>query len=330
MNHMLPTFKHWMITAIALALAAALPFAVHYLHVTPPVETAENDQPADGPDDTMVEMPPATESQTFVSVTLAVSPPLADVRTSDQPQHQPSPDFTRDQPQRDRIAGRDGGMPATRTESSDNITADNREAIDTVSLERALPTAEAAQFLQLRQEGIALRQSAVDGRVPSYFADIPPQLIDAWVARGLARLVVVVRHPEGTVNGIYSFDGRLAFPGRGRLIVHTSELSGFSTRYIALSATQGDRLLQGVPVSRGTTLRVTPGILIRADLDAVVLAMQQRAARELKLSLDQITMTYGRFKIVNGLPFTYEVDRVHTADNRVLPAAPVAVPSTHG
>ncbi len=327
MKDMIPSWKCWIATPIAVAAVAMVLLLLSNLRKTANIRVDSAVQQQSRAEDTMLEIPLVDE---VLELPMDPSPPsvAAQLAASMNPTP-PAPIAVRELP------SPNGAVASAEPQAGANANAPMleriapQEPIETVRLERELPAAQAAEFESLRNEGVALRLSTA-GCIPGYEAEIPPDLVDSWLRRGLAQLIVVARHEGNAANGIWVFGGTLADPGQSRLIGSADEVRGFSTRCIDLSPTQGQILLRGVPVSRSGRMAVTPGILIRADLDAVVLAVQARVARDLNLPLEQLAMTYGRFRIVNGLPFTYEIDSVQTVDGQVLRAPLNASPAVHG
>lgn len=323
MNHMLPSFRTWITSAIVVACVVALPAVVAHLRLPVSVEACAQEQEAQRAADVMLDISPEPREEQGASPDTTVLPSSFHASpTRVRPSSAPAPALTSQPPVSVILANHSDEPPNVQTEASTQQAA---PAEVPLLLETELPDREAELFEALRDEGLVLQRE--DGVIPAYAADIPPDLIDQWLARGLAKLVVVAQHSQDAANGIYVFDGQaVGAPGRCRVVAVTSELTGFSPRYISLSRSQGQRLIARVPASNAGTMRLTPGILIRADLDAVVLAVQERAARALAISLDQIGVTYGRFMVVNGLPFSYEIDRVQTVYGHIRKVPSSAAP----
>jgi hypothetical protein len=181
---------------------------------------------------------------------------------------------------------------------------------DSIDLTTALPEEAAAVYEELLTEGERLKAEGVIG--PAYYASIPAPLIERLFSQGLVKLGVVSE--RSTPKTILVFPGGdLANPGEPNIAV---DLRGFSARYIALAPCDGTAMVRAVERRFHQPALLTPGLLVRTDLDAVVLAVQSRTAARYGLELEDVSRTVGRFCIVEGLPFAYQVSSLITTDGR--------------
>ena len=74
-------------------------------------------------------------------------------------------------------------------------------------------------------------------------------------------------------------------------------------------------------VQRRFHQRETPraGILLRSNLDAVLLAVQKRTAARCGVQLDRVACTIGRLCMAHDLPFSYAVSELITVDKERIP-----------
>lgn len=179
-----------------------------------------------------------------------------------------------------------------------------------VNLHAVLPSEAADIYEELLLEGEQLRADGVIG--PAYDAYIPASLIEQLSGSGLAKLVVV--SDRSMPKTVFFFSaGDPNDPGVPSIAV---DLRVFSERYIALSLSDGTAMVDRVRRQFHQPGPFIPGVLVRRDLDAVVLAAQKRTAGTHGLNLDRVARTSGYFCITRGLPFAYRVSSLLTTDGK--------------
>jgi hypothetical protein len=177
-----------------------------------------------------------------------------------------------------------------------------------VDLSSVLPRDKAAEYEELVAEGLALRKKGI--RAPEYNASMPTEEIDRILDLGLARLAVV--SPQ--TNQWFLVGGTLGQPGRPRL-AHAEDFGGFSQRTISLTGLRAKRVKEVVGRDFACSSdRLLAALVLRADLDAGVLAAQHRAAESLSIPFENVATTEGSFKSVDGFPFAYRVRSLTTRD----------------
>ena len=174
-----------------------------------------------------------------------------------------------------------------------------------VKLKEELPEKEAADFERLVARGIKMRKTGIEA--PGYRALMAPELIDNLQARGLIQLFVI--NKRAGARG-FIFSGGLSRPGQVR-IAQPQELAGFSGRGVPLDRARGRRLLNLVGQTfKFSTSDCVAVILFRSDIDAMVLASQDAAARQMGIAFKDVTMTMGKFITSKGIPFNYRISEI--------------------
>ena len=174
-----------------------------------------------------------------------------------------------------------------------------------LKLKDELPEKEAADFERLVARGIKMRKTGIEA--PGYRAMMAPELIDNLQARGLIQLFVINKRAG---SGGFLFSGGLSQPGQAR-IAQPQELSGFSGRGVPLDRTRGRKILSLVGRAfKFSTSDCEAVILFRSDIDAMVLASQDAAARQTGIAFKDVTMTRGKFITSKGIPFNYRISEI--------------------
>ena len=174
-----------------------------------------------------------------------------------------------------------------------------------VKLKDELPEKEAADFERMVARGIKMRKTGIEA--PGYRAMMEPELIDNLQARGLIQLIVINKRAG---SGGFLFSGGLSQPGQAR-IAQPQELSSFSGRGVPLDRTRGRKLLSLVGQAfKFSTSDCEAVILFRSDIDAMVLASQDAAARQTGIAFKDVTMTRGKFITSKGIPFNYRISEI--------------------
>ena len=174
-----------------------------------------------------------------------------------------------------------------------------------LKLKDELPEKEAADFERMVAQGIKMRKTGIEA--PGYRAMMEPELIDNLQARGLIQLFVFNNR---TGAGGFLFSGGLSRPGKVR-IAQSQELAGFSGRMVPLDRARGRRLLGLVGQEfKFSTSDCVAVILFRSDIDAMVLASQDAAARKTGIAFKDVTMTKGKFITSKGIPFNYRISEI--------------------
>ena len=174
-----------------------------------------------------------------------------------------------------------------------------------LKLKDELPEKEAADFERMVAQGIKMRKTGIEA--PGYRAMMEPELIDNLQARGLIQLFVINQRAGA---GGFLFSGGLSQPGQAR-IAQPQELSGFSDRGVPLDRTRGRKLLNLVGQAfKFSTSDCVAVILFRSDIDAMVLASQDAAARQTGIAFKDVTMTRGKFITSKGIPFNYRISEI--------------------
>lgn len=185
-------------------------------------------------------------------------------------------------------------------------TANNAEP-----LEEILNVEEVDALEALVAEGQALISDGAN--YPAYTADLPQTQLASLLKRGMAKLVVTA----GT-DHLFTFPGALLTPGRARLACR-SDFAGFSARALFINGSGAREMVRRVSEEFNFARhKLAAAVVLRADIDAAVLASQRRAAQDLDLSLDDVRLTDGEFLTASGLPWRYRVNRVCLGDGQCL------------
>ena len=181
-----------------------------------------------------------------------------------------------------------------------------------VDLSSELPEREAELYEQLLASGRKLQNE--EGTIPSYSVQMTPQLVRTLGTKALARLVVI--DDRSTPKTIFVFPGGdPANPGKPTIAV-SADLNGFSSRYIALAPDDGATLVNAVQQRFRQRVPPKAGILLRGDLDAVILAVQKKTAEQCRVQLGEVALTVGRLQMARDLPFSYTVSELITVDRK--------------
>lgn len=186
----------------------------------------------------------------------------------------------------------------------------SREEVETtakaeVKLNEELPEKEAADFERMVARGNKIMKNGIHS--PAYRAMMESELIDNLQARGLIELFVINKRAGA---GGFLFSGGLSRPGQAR-IAQPQELASFSGRAVPLDRARGRKLLNLVGQAfKFSTSDCVAVILFRSDIDAMVLASQDAAARQKGIAFKDVTMTKGKFITSKGIPFNYRISEI--------------------
>lgn len=178
-----------------------------------------------------------------------------------------------------------------------------------------LPEEKRKQFMALERLGRKLYEDGAP--TPAYWATIPIRVADKLVRTGILMPAVLVN------ERVFIFQGGDLSSAHAPRLAGNPDLIDFSNRFIALPEEQGAHLVRQVSQRLGMSNQsLRACLMVRTDVDRMVLAAQQQASDALGVSLGETAFTYGRFDLANNVPFQYIVSELVTMDkrrHRVLP-----------
>lgn len=165
-----------------------------------------------------------------------------------------------------------------------------------------------ADFIKKVARGEKLKNDGIDA--PAYTAEMDPWMIDHLQDNGRIKLFVSCRRTNKTSS--FVFPGGLSRPGKARSIINTEEIfDGFSCRGVPLSSSVAINLLDSISAQFSIPAeKCSVGAVFRSDIDAMVLAAQENAAKKMNLELKEVESTRGKFEQEGGLPFNYKVSAI--------------------
>lgn len=176
---------------------------------------------------------------------------------------------------------------------------------------RREPPTEKQIYSKLVALGMSLQRDGI--KSPGYKAKIRPEVIKSLNRNGLIRLAVT----DG--KSTFLFSGTLQQPGKAD-IAFESDFKGLSTRYMQLDRGDGRKLLQ---VARdkfpGRAAHCQPVIFVRSDIDSMVLGAQNHAVISNGMTLDDVKLTSGSFRLYKGMPFNYLIDEITNSKGKRIP-----------
>ena len=167
-----------------------------------------------------------------------------------------------------------------------------------VPLKEELPEEHEATFQEKVARGKELKEDGINA--PGWTADVDTWMIDHLQKKGEVRLFV------RTANSVFAFTGGLTKPGFAIEVDKKNELrvlSGFSMRGMNIDSKRARNLLRKLKAHRV----IEAFALFSAEIDAMILASQEAAARKVALRLEDVGETKGSFEQKGGLPFNYKV-----------------------
>lgn len=179
-----------------------------------------------------------------------------------------------------------------------------------MDLAEKLPDEAKRTFELLLSEGNRLHDARET--TPAYAAVIPVDMADRLIGQGIFRSGVT----QGDRRLFVFAEGGLS-DARSPRLAGSGDTQGFSSRVIALDRRAHASLVAQVATKFGISSgELTPCLLVRAQLDRVVLATQHRAATRQGLALSDLAYTTGRFECAAGIPFVYSIQELRGKDGQ--------------
>ena len=180
-----------------------------------------------------------------------------------------------------------------------------------VPFREQLPESDRNDFSKLVAAGDSLKKDGI--KSPSYKAKMAPDVIDRLRKNGFIRLAVT----DG--KSIYLFNGSLRQPGDHVFAVRR-DFKDWSARGMELDPAAGRELLR---IARGRIpgagTRCQAVMILRTDIDSMVLGAQGRAAASKGTTLEKIKSTSGSFRLYKGMPFNYLIDEITNSKGKRIP-----------
>ena len=175
-----------------------------------------------------------------------------------------------------------------------------------LEIARQLPKKEAEEFKERVKEGKRLNEQ--ENIRLGFSAATDSKIIEKLLVKGQIQFALT----NGSAN-YWLFNGTWSKPGEPefRQKKYLNQ-QGFSSRAMNFNP------LQAAKFKRRATLEKLYGnvsswgvvILVKQELNYMVLSAQSRVARKKKIPFEDVQSTSGRFQFLKGLPFNYEIDEI--------------------
>jgi len=178
-----------------------------------------------------------------------------------------------------------------------------------LEIARQLPEKEAKEFEERVEEGKRLNEQE---KVRLGFrADMDDSGFEKLLGQGLIQLALT----NGSEN-YWLFNGTFMQPSQPEFRQNTYlNQQGFSERAMNLKRSQAAKFLRRAPLEKlAGSRRWKLVILVKRDLDYMVLSAQSRVAREMKIPFEDVQSTSGRFLFLKGLPFNYKIEEIERVE----------------
>ena len=177
-------------------------------------------------------------------------------------------------------------------------------------LKQELPEKESAAFKEKVAKGKKLLDDGINA--PRWAGYIDTWMIDHLQKEQKVRLFVK------TANKIFVFTGGLTKPGDVIEVVEKNKktiCSGLSMRGIIILSKRARNLFLKL---KADEFQSQAFALFSVEIDAMILAAQGAAARKVRLDLEDVEETKGRFEQRGGLLFDYKVSKIKTREGKWL------------
>lgn len=176
-----------------------------------------------------------------------------------------------------------------------------------IPLRQELPEKEAAAYDEKVARGLKLSKDRNEDLTWTGF--IATWMIDHLQREQRARLVVKTKDKD------FVFTGGLTEPGEIYEVneeIREKYFSGVSRRGMTVDSNRGRHLIRALNKEHRISSTIQVWVLFSVDIDYMILAAQDDAARKAGLDLEEVAETTGIFKQRGGLPFDYKVSKIKT------------------